>query len=483
MHELILDILKEYRKIWALYHASNLLSWDIETYMPIAGASARGEAFAQLEILQKEIFTKLSALVKKAEKIESLDDIERGIVRVLSRRIKYYERIPEEIILELNKVSSEGTIEWRIDRKNNEFKRFKPYLEKVIELNRIIAEKLGYDKHPYNALLDTYDEGLAVEDLDLIFSRLTSRIPVLLRKDLPSNHELENIHYKEEEMRKVNEEVIRLLGMPNERFRMDVSTHPFTAGISVDDVRITTRYEGFDFKRSLYSTIHECGHAIYELNLDKNLEGTPVCSGASSGVHESQSRFWENIIGRSKEFVEVVYPILLNLSFLNKYSKSEIYTYFNLVKPSFIRVDADELTYNLHIAIRYEIEKRLVSNDLNVNEIHEFWSELMDKYLGIRPRGYSDGFLQDIHWSKGWLGYFPTYTLGNVISGIIWSNMRNLSEYIYNKDFTSIKEYLKEKIHKFGSIYAPKDLIKRSFGESYNPDYLLKYLEEKYSNF
>ncbi|HLI46541.1 MAG TPA: hypothetical protein VKU94_05040, partial [Geobacterales bacterium] len=471
------------KKVWALRYAIELLGWDIETYMPQGGAVARGEALAELEILTKKELMNISSLVEKASNLEGLDDVEKGIVRVLTRRIKYYSRIPEELLLELNQVTSKGTINWRIDRQKNEFNRFKPFLNRIVEINRVIAEKLGYEKHPYNALLDLYEEGLTVDDMDMIFSKVVNRIPALLKKDLPSHHELEDVRYKVEEMSRVNEGIIKLLGMPNERFRMDISTHPFTAGIAVDDVRITTRYEGYDFKRSLYSTVHECGHAIYELNLDKSLEGTPVCVGASSGVHESQSRFWENFIGRSKAFVDVAYPVLENLSFIRKYGKSDIYVYFNVVKPSFIRVDADELTYNLHIAIRYEIEKKLIAGELNVDEIHSYWSELMDRYLGIKPKGYADGFLQDVHWSKGWMGYFPTYTPGNVIAGIIWSNLRNLEEYVYNKDFNVIKSYLREKIYKFGSIYPPKELIKKSFNETYNPDHLMLYLEKKYSTF
>lgn len=481
MHDLIKEILKEYKKIWALRHASALLGWDIETYMPTKGSAARGEALAQIEIIQKNFLLSISELVEKAKNIESLDDFESGIIRVLEREIKFYKKIPEEILLELSKVTSEGTIAWRIDRKNNEFKEFKPYLGKVIELNRIIAEKLGYKKHPYDALLDLYEEGLTVDDMQGIFAKILSEVPPLLERELQSSHELENYRYNEDSMRKVNEKVLEIIKMPKDRFRMDVSTHPFTVGISFDDVRITTRYEGIDFRRSLFSTIHECGHAMYDLNIDKRLEGTPVGGGASSGVHESQSRFWENFIGRSKEFVHIIWPLLKQLNLPKDYSENEIYIYFNLVKPSYIRVDADELTYNFHIAIRFEIEKRIINNELQLNEIPQFWNEMMEKYLKIRPKSYADGFLQDIHWSKGWLGYFPTYTLGNVIAGIIWKSFTNLKDKIVNEDFDYIKEYLKEKIHKYGAIYAPKELIRKSFNQSYDASFLIEYLKEKYT--
>jgi len=223
--------------------------------------------------------------------------------------------------------------------------------------------------------------------MENIFSKILKEIPKVLQKELPSSHELENFKYDINGMKKVNEEILNILKMPKDRFRMDVSAHPFTTSISFDDVRITTRYEGVDFRRSLFSTIHECGHAIYNLNISKDLEGTPVGRGASSGVHESQSRFWENFIGRSKEFVYLTKPILTYLNLPKEYTLDDLYIYFNLVKPSLIRVDADELTYNFHIAVRFEIEKRLLNSELQLNELHQFWNELMEKYLKIKAKG------------------------------------------------------------------------------------------------
>jgi carboxypeptidase Taq len=254
MNKLVEEILKKYKRIWALKYASGLLGWDIETYMPPKGANARGEVFAHLDLIQKQEILSLASFVEEAEKIENLDDLEKGIIRVLNREIRFYKKVPEEIIVELNKVTSEGTIYWRIDRKKDEFNSFKPYLQRIIEINKIIAEKLGYEKHPYNALLDLYEEGLNVEDMNSIFNVITHKLPILFEKDLPSSHELEHLKYNEDEMKKVNEEVLKLLNMPFDRFRMDISTHPFTIGISVDDVRITTRYEFISstFKPSSY---------------------------------------------------------------------------------------------------------------------------------------------------------------------------------------------------------------------------------------
>jgi carboxypeptidase Taq len=272
--------------------------------------------------------------------------------------------------------------------------------------------------------------------------------------------------------------------MPEKTFRMDVSTHPFTSGIAVEDVRITTRYEGVNFKDTMYSVIHECGHALYELQTDPALEYTPLSRATSLGVHESQSRFWENVIGRSREFTTLVYPILKkHLPFVGGYSEEDVYRYFNMVKPSLIRVDADELTYNFHIVLRYEVEKKLIGGDLPVSEVPAYWNEKMEEFVGVRPKDDAEGVLQDIHWSGGGIGYFPTYSLGNVIGGMIFNRIQkdiNLSDVIKRADLAPIKAWLKDHIHKYGGTYSPKDLQRKLFNEAYNPQYLVTYLEQKF---
>jgi carboxypeptidase Taq len=285
-------------------------------------------------------------------------------------------------------------------------------------------------------------------------------------------------------MKRVNAEVLRILGMPEKTFRMDVSTHPFTSGIAVEDVRITTRYEGVNFKDTIYSVIHECGHALYELQTDPALEFTPLSRATSLGVHESQSRFWENVIGRSREFTKLIYPILKkHLPFLNGYSEEDVYRYFNMVKPSLIRVDADELTYNFHIVLRYEVEKKLIGGDLSVSEVPAYWNEKMEEFVGVRPKNDADGVLQDIHWSGGGIGYFPTYSLGNVIAGMIRNRIQkdiDLKETVKRAEIAAIKTWLKENIHKLGATYSPKQLQTKLFEETYNPQHLVTYLEQKY---
>jgi len=487
----ILEIIQRYRVVWAVGHASSVLNWDFETYMPSEGTLARAIADSELSLLQQRFTLSLKGLVDQAEKEnQSLNDEEKGIVRVLRRHLDYYEKVPPELIHELSKSRTEANQVWRVARKKDDYESFRPHLEKLVELKRKEAEKIGYEKQPYNALLDRNEEGLRTDDMDSIFGKLIPNLKQILLKVkragiYPKHHDLESVKYDQAQMESVNKEILKFLEMPEgTRFRMDVSTHPFTTDFAINDVRITTRYEGRDFRASMYSTMHESGHAIYALQVLRDLEYTPIAGGASGGIHESQSRFIENVVGRSREFCKVATPMLKSkLKFLKRYDSEDLYHYFNLVRPSLIRVDADELTYNFHIAVRYQIEKQLMGGEASVKELPSIWSEKFKDNLGVVPRTDSQGVLQDIHWSWGNFGGFPSYTIGNVVDGMIWNSIRkemDLSRTIRNRDTRKIKEYLGRKIHKWGQTYSPKELLRKEFGESYNPDYLVRYLEQKY---
>jgi carboxypeptidase Taq len=486
---LMKEILDEYSGVWALSHAMRVLSWDMETQMPEGGAKSRGMATGEIAMLLQKATVRMKDPVSRAAKLRDLSDRDRGIVRELGRTIDYYTKIPPEMVNELERVTTEATVAWRTARKKSDFRMFKPHLEKIVELKQREAEKLGYRKHPYNALLDLYEEGFTVADADRVFSRLIPGTGRILEKVLqagvyPSKHPLESVKYDTEAMKRVNEGILRLLEMPSSTFMMDVSTHPFTIGIAPDDVRITTRYEGTDFKSTMYSTIHESGHAMYELGMGPNLHYTPIEDGASYGIHESQSRFWENAMGRSREFVKLVSPLLRkNLAFLSKYDLDDLYYYFNVVRRSFIRVDADELTYNLHIALRYDIEKKMIAGDAKVSELPEIWGDTFKGLFGIRPPDDANGVLQDIHWSGGSMGYFATYSLGNVVLGMIWHRMgdgRLIRDSVQDGDLMALRDWLGRKIHRWGSTYTPKELQQRELGEAYNPEWLLKYYESKF---
>jgi carboxypeptidase Taq len=469
------------------------MGWDFETYMPTSGTEERGMADSQLHILHKNLLLNKDfvGLVESAKKLDGLSDLEKGIVRVLNREITKQIKIPNELTQAESLERIRGNMVWREARQKSDFMMYAPHLKKMIEIKKQIAEKIGYEKHPYDALLDSFEEDLTVDDLDKVFGELTPRIQKILKKlvDLGSpfckESKLAKSKYDIQSVDKLNHDILTLLQYDRKRFRMDVSTHPFTETMGLNDVRITTRYEGTDFKKSISSTIHEAGHALYDLQCDQSLSVTPLEGGSSLALHESQSRFWENIVGRSLSFVQLIAPMIRKqVNFANQVSHHELYLYFNNVKADYIRVDADEVTYNLHIALRYEIEKKIFGDELSVSEIPEFWNDRMEQLLGVRPTNDSQGVLQDTHWSSGLFGYFPTYTLGNLVSAIIASKMRkDLEDYekdIKRGDFQPIREWLRLKIHQHGSSYAPKVLLKNTLNEGYNPDYFVTYIETKY---
>jgi carboxypeptidase Taq len=487
------QILDAYKPMWSLKHAISLMGWDFETYMPKEGAEERGVADSQLHMMHKDLLLKkdFSGLVESAKKLTSLSDFEKGIVRVLDREITKQVKIPKELTEAESLVRIRGNMAWREARAKSAFKMYEPHLKKMIEIKKQIAAKIGYEKHPYNALLDTFEEQLTVNDLDKIFDALTPRIQTLLKKLVDSNspfckaNKLAKSKYDINKVNELNHDILTLLQYDMKRFRMDISTHPFTETMGLNDIRITTRYEGIDFKKSIFSTIHEAGHALYNLQCDQSLSFSPIEGGTSLGLHESQSRFWENIVCRSMPFVQLISPLIRKqIDFTNHTTDDELYLYFNNVKADYIRVDADEVTYNLHIAIRYEIEKKIFGDELSVSEIPEFWNDRMEQLLGVRPTKDSEGVLQDTHWSSGLFGYFPTYTLGNLVSAIIASKMRkDLEEYqedIKRGNFDPIRKWLRLKIHQYGSTFAPKVLLDKELNEGYNPDYFVNYLETKY---
>lgn len=490
----IKEIIDKYRAIWSLSHALSLLSWDTETYMPRKGIEERSIAVGELATLRHKLLIddELSKIVEKADSVEGLNDFERGVIRVVKRQIRIAKALPEWLVREFAKVTQKAKVVWKESKEKDDFKKFEPYLEKIVDLSIKRAEYLGYDDEPYDALLDLYEEGLKTKEVRRLFSYIEPRIKkvldmVLSDEYFPREHKLENSKYSVNALRKLNIEILNMFGYPPDKARLDISAHPFTINMGINDVRITTRYEGYDFKRSLLAVIHEFGHALYELQIEEALKTTPLATGVSLGIHESQSRFWENMIGRSREFIEATYPLVKNrLKFLKEYSVEDIYKYFNVVKPSYIRTEADEVTYNMHILLRFKIEVQLLNKEVNTTDIPEIWNQEMESLLGIKPSTYRDGVLQDIHWSMGAIGYFPTYTLGNIISAQIFYHITNeissFFEKISNLKFDEIKLYLKEKIHKWGSTFQPKELIKRSFGEQINAQYFIKYLEDKYVN-
>ncbi len=491
-NEVIKEILEKYRRIWAIGHASSVLGWDMEVNMPKEGIVERSVAEGELAILSQEFLLKpeFVELVNRADSIEGLNEYERGVVRVLKRRIKIESSFPPEFVKELSETTSRATAVWKEAREKNDYGKFAPWLDKIMDLGKRAADYLGYERYPYDALLDLFEEGLTTEDVERMFDVVERRLKPILDRILsegtvPREHPLEKLNYERASMERVNREILKMFGFPlGVRSRIDVSAHPFTTEFGLKDVRITTRYEGVDFRRTILSTVHEFGHALYELQQDERFMFTPIIGGVSLGIHESQSRFWENIVGRSMEFAELIYPVLNeNVAGIGDYTPEDIYWYMNIVRPDYIRTEADVVTYNFHILLRFKLEKIMINEGIDAKDLPELWNDEMENLLGIRPKNYAEGILQDIHWAHGTIGYFPTYSIGTMLAAQIAEHMRrdvNIEDSIKNGDFQPIKDWLREKVHRYGSIYPPKELLRRSLGEDFNPEYFIRYVESKY---
>ena len=488
----IKEILEQYRRIWAIGHAESVLGWDMEVNMPRMGIQERSVALGELSVMSQELILKpeFVNLVKAAEG-EELNEYENGITRVLKRDIKINKAFPPDFVREMSETTSNATMAWQESKKKDDFSLFEGHLDKIMVLAQRAANYLGYKNEPYDALLDLFEEGLTTKDVENMFSKLEKPLAEIFSKIIdegkfPREHPLEKEKYNKGDMKKVNLEVLKAFGSPlGERSRIDESAHPFTTEFGVNDVRITTRYEGYDFKMSLLSTVHEFGHSLYELQQNPEFMFTPIIGGVSLGIHESQSRFWENIIGRSMAFARFLEPLLKkHLPFMSKYDAEELYKYVNAVRADLIRTEANEVTYNLHIILRFKLERMMVNGEIKAKELPELWNEEMEKLLGVKPKSYSDGILQDIHWSHGTIGYFPTYSIGTIFAAQIGSYIqRELSDFyglVEKGEFKPIREYLREKVHRYGKIYPPKVLVKKSFGEEIKPEYFIDYLKNKY---
>ena len=492
----IKEILEYFKTWWALDHLQGVAEWDLRTYMPEDGASARGMALAKATVLKQRLFLdkKFTGLIKKAEKEKNLNDYERGIVRVLKRALRQYEKLPPDFLEEFDKVTTEADAVWRKAREKNNFALFAPHLEKIVKLCRKKAEYLGYKEHPYDALLDEFEEGLTTMDVEKFFSSIKQPLKKLLEnikksKRYKTKHPLEKEAYDLKKMEVLNQKILEFFQFSPKRLRLDVSAHPFTIYFSINDARITTRYEKEDFVRSLSSTTHEFGHALYGMQCNPELEYTPLFdTDLSLIIHESQSRFWENIVSKTKEFIqEMRKEIIIMNPKLKKYGVDEMHSYFNLVKPSLIRTEADEITYHFHIMIRFEIEKVLIEGKIKVSDLPRAWKAKYKEYLGIEPKTDSEGVLQDVHWAHGAIGYFPTYSMGTFLSGLIKHELEHelgsINNLIKSKEgINKIQIWLKEKIHQYGSAYTMKELVKKSFKKDLNTSYHMDYLERKYKS-
>lgn len=469
-----------------------LLQWDLETQAPKGGYKLISEMIGELSLksynltTSKEFLETLKDLKKNEEK---LDNIMKREIEILEEEVEKIKVIPSEEYKMYSELTAKAQGIWELARENNDFESFAPILEQIFNFNRKFIEYRGIKDDIYSEILNDYEKGMNVKKLDNFFEELKNEIVPLLKEINKNKRNFEKkikFEVSECDQKKFSKEILEYIGFDLEKGILSESAHPFTLTVNKDDVRLTTRYlKNLPFS-SVFSTIHEGGHGIYEQGVAEELKETILSDGASMGIHESQSRFYENIIGRSKEFwFGILEKSKFKYNELSKLSLEEIYKGINEVSPSLIRVEADELTYSLHIMVRYEIEKGILSGEYLIKDLPKIWNEKMNEYLGVIPSTDSEGVLQDVHWSCGLIGYFPSYALGNVYSLQILNAMKkdiNIEGALERGELKKIKEWLGEKIHRYGKLKTPKEIIISVTGEELNPEYYIEYLKEKYKN-
>ncbi|KKR62893.1 hypothetical protein A2361_02240 [Candidatus Woesebacteria bacterium RIFOXYB1_FULL_40_26] len=491
-------LVEKYKEISTLGKIEAVLGWDLNVNLPPKGSEERAQQVAYMAklISEKWLEAEFKAQLAKANvpaAAYALTGEEGAIVRNLNWGAKYYHRVPKEIIIEFAETSSRAFSAWQEAKKANKFSLFAPHLKKIVRLNQLIAEHMGYKDNPYDALLDLFEPGLTAKKVGKIFKTIQPALTKILAKIKKSPKYKEdsnvvdaNVAYSADDQRQLCLFVLKKMGYDLGAGRMDISTHPFTTTLGNFDVRITNRYKPNDFRDSLMIGMHETGHALYEQGVKEEYASTPLAGGVSLGIHESQSRFWENQVGRSWEFIKFLTPILHAFypDQLSGIPVEEIFRLFNNVRPSLIRTEADEITYNLHIALRFELENKLMNNKIKVDDLPKVWKKKMKEYLGITPKEDADGVLQDVHWSHGPMGYFPTYTLGNLYAAQFTNKMKKelqLNELVEKGEWGTILSWLRTNIHQYGSLYWPEELVKKVTGEALNPKYFLNYIKDKYS--
>lgn len=482
-----------------LERIGELLSWDQETMMPPHGAPYRAAQRATLDGLAHQRLTApavkelLDRLAGPASDPQSpLSEVERALVREMRRDYERAAKLPEALVRDLARATSEGVETWRRARQQARWPVFAGDLERIVALKRREAELLGYTDTPYDALLDLYEPGVTTRALVPLFEHLRTETVRLLdrlkqAREQPDRSVLEQPYDSRLQWTFI-ETVLRTIGFNFEAGRLDRSTHPFATSLGPGDVRLTTRLHERDLSVGLFGAIHEAGHGLYEQGIDPELARTTLGRAASLGIHESQSRLWENFIGRSLPFWQYFLPPLRDLFPIQLYERRlvEFVRAINVVRPSLIRVEADEVTYNLHIILRFDIERRLIEGQVQVRDLPDLWNALMQEYLGLVPPNDRDGVLQDIHWALGLFGYFPTYTLGNIYAAQLWTALRrtypDLDSRLAAGEFGLVLGWLREHIHRYGRLYWPVDLIQRATGEAPTPVYLVRYLNEKFGS-
>ncbi|MDD3253210.1 MAG: carboxypeptidase M32 [Lachnospiraceae bacterium] len=471
--------------------ALTLLEWDNETLAPVQAGALTSRVQGTLSAAYQEVMTssEVKLLISQCEKQPDLSRVERDIVREAKEDVEKLDCIPPEEYRAFQELVSESTRIWVKAKKEQDFSAFAPTLQKIISYQKKFAGYRAKDGQKlYDVMLDDYEKDFNMEKLDAFFQCLKKELVPLLKQITESRVRVDDAFltgdYPEEKQRKLAEYMASYVGFDFEKGVLATSAHPFTTNLHNRDVRITTHYQD-RVDSSLFSVIHEAGHGIYEQGIADELTQTPVGQGASMGMHESQSRFFENIIGRNEAFWVPVYGTLKDLfpDQLRGVGREMFVRAINKVEPGLIRTEADELTYSLHVLVRYELEKQLIEEDLDVEKLPELWADKYEEYLGVRPDHVAEGVLQDIHWAQGSFGYFPSYALGSAFGAQIYACMKREMDFdklLEDGKIDVIREYLREHIHQHGKLKTSRQLIRDMTGEDFNPQYYVDYLKEKY---
>ncbi len=487
------ELLKIIRTVCDLRAAAALLEWDQETYMPTGATEARSRQVATLYATSHELFIR----DRTGELLERLDGVEddpmeflTSLVRVTQRDYSRACKLSPELVGKIADVTSKAKASWAQAYRENNFERFAGDLERVVGLCREKAEAIGYADHPYDALLDEYEPEATSAQIKYIFDDLRSALVPIVQAiaEAPQmEYAFLNYSYDAEIQWDFGMEILRDIGFDFQRGRQDLSAHPFSTSFSINDVRLTTRIRERSLVSGLFSSLHEAGHGMYEQGIDPELEGTFLAQGTSLGIHESQSRLWENQVGRSEAFWRCYYRDLQQ-RFKNQLSNipmERFYQAINHVRPSAIRVEADEITYNLHIMLRFELEMMLLEEKASVHELPGLWMDRMQGYLGVQPESDAQGVLQDIHWALGAVGYFPTYTIGNLISAQIFScaqsALTDLDDQISRGEFKPLLEWLQTNVYHWGRKLSATEIIDWLTNGDISAEPWLAYIRQKYS--
>ncbi|MBK9712439.1 MAG: carboxypeptidase M32 [Kouleothrix sp.] len=495
MDDALTQLRERLAEIHDLGKAAALLSWDQQTYMPRGAVAARAEQLATLSRLSHALFIDdatgrlLDDAAPLAER-QPYDSDDASLVRVARRDYEQARRLPSDFVGELSRAGATARGAWQAARQRSDFAMFQPHLERIVALVRRQADYLGYADHPYDALLDLYEPEMRAADVRRLFAELREGLAPLVKAVAANPAAVDDAllreGYDEQTQIRVGEQIIGAIGFDFERGRQDFSAHPFCTSFAPTDVRITTRVSRDQLNEALFGTLHEMGHALYEQGVSPSLTRTLLARGASLGIHESQSRMWENLVGRSRAFWQHFLP-LLRRAFpeqLGGVDLEQFYRAINRSQPSLIRVEADELTYNLHVMLRFELELALLEGQLAVADLPGAWNELMGQYLGVTPPSDALGVLQDVHWSGGMIGYFPTYTLGNVISAQLFERARadlgDLDGQIAAGELGGLLGWLRRNVHAHGRKFTPNELLQRVVGGGIQAGPYLAYLRGKF---